>query len=928
MSSDDPSARHAAPIVLRIKLRYDDVDAMVQRFATNVGKSGLFLPTKSIQPIGAEIKFELRLADDTPAIVGLGRVKLAKPPDPSNPKATFGMAIELMRVTPQSRALILRMLDQRRALGLPELNLPTPDDIDAARRAEAVAAGVRDPASGPVAAPTQAASGTSPPAVAARPSAPSLGASPPSTGATGPSSNRPSAPSLAASVAQGGSSGSLSSPSIALPLAASDAHPGEALLTAPRRTTGPLSIAKVLGVAPLAPEPPRRKRLAVSEIIESASGPVASVAIADPGLEDGVDVAAALARARSLAGGAVDAELDALAEAAAVPLEISIDAASAELAKQLGGSAVRRDRSARWAPPPATKLPSTQDAAAAHPADAGDAADVEQAADAGDAADVEQAARGVEQAAGAGEEAARAGDRATDGDDARDAVSGDGAGADHGADVARADAGDAVDAADAADADDEEEAVPLLARASGQRDDARPAQVDAIHSLSELDMEDVEHTELGGIPVAASFDPQTEGVPVDEAQLGERLDEQLAEAEADAENLELARALGIAAHGDPAAAYERRDELGLRADSAVDVNLDEIDDFEILAEADANDEDLLAAHGEQAASDGDEQDASDGDEIAQQPTGVRRPSGYDFSARLDLGEDSDLYYAVPDGDLGVPGAIDRLHDEFADRHVHLDSANQALAAFDEETGDELAPARSDHNAVVEPIFEPELTSSSFTIAGTPSDVLDIEPSAAIPPPIASPTPIAPTRPSSPASGSSRGVPTHAGAPQPAAPRPRATPSSPTATGTPQPARTPSGPIRKQPSTLRNSPFLPSLLDSPVEDHELESALEALDVDLDDLAIPHAATELQRDYDPSRPRPTTTIRPASHSREPQFPHRAPQAQPQFQPRPAPPSPGAQRPSSPGAAAPAPPAGRAGPPRATSEDGVIIDFDDDD
>jgi hypothetical protein len=53
MASDDHSgARPAGPVVLRIKLRYDDVDALVQRFAPNVGKSGLFLPTKSIQPIG------------------------------------------------------------------------------------------------------------------------------------------------------------------------------------------------------------------------------------------------------------------------------------------------------------------------------------------------------------------------------------------------------------------------------------------------------------------------------------------------------------------------------------------------------------------------------------------------------------------------------------------------------------------------------------------------------------------------------------------------------------------------------------------------------------------------------------------------------------------------------------------------------------
>jgi Tfp pilus assembly protein PilZ len=296
MASEDSSGqRPAAPIVLRIKLRYDDVEVMVARFATNVGKSGLFLPTKSLQPIGAEIKFELRLADDTAVLVGLGRVKAATPPDPNNPKATFGMAIELMRVTPQSRALILRMLERRRTLGLPELGLPMSADIDAARRAEAASAAAPEPVSG-----------------------------------------------------------ALPVPAMPAPI---EGSAGEAVLTAPRQQPGPMTVAKVLAVTPLAPEPPRRKRLAISEVIESASGPVARVSVVTPGPDDHVDLAAAIVRARSLIGGALEAELDALSERAAAPLDISIEAASAALAKQLGGSAVRRDRSARWASPPMTAIP-------------------------------------------------------------------------------------------------------------------------------------------------------------------------------------------------------------------------------------------------------------------------------------------------------------------------------------------------------------------------------------------------------------------------------------------------------------------------------------------------------------------------------------------------------------------------------------------
>src|SRR5437667_11463286 len=116
MPADEPSGARPGPVVLRIKLRYDDVDAMVARFAPNVGKSGLFLPTKSLQPVGAEVKFELRITDDTPVLVGLGRVKATRAPDPAAPKAAFGMAIELMRVTRESREVILRMLERRRHL--------------------------------------------------------------------------------------------------------------------------------------------------------------------------------------------------------------------------------------------------------------------------------------------------------------------------------------------------------------------------------------------------------------------------------------------------------------------------------------------------------------------------------------------------------------------------------------------------------------------------------------------------------------------------------------------------------------------------------------------------------------------------------------------------------------------------------------------
>ncbi|HTL34394.1 MAG TPA: hypothetical protein VL326_14805 [Kofleriaceae bacterium] len=315
-AEDNSGAKPAGPVVLRIKLRYENIDAMVQRFAPNVGKSGLFLPTKSIQPIGTEVKFELRLANDTPALVGIGKVKHVKPPDPANPKAAFGMAIELMRVSREGREVIIRMIERRRAMGLPDVAIPLPEDTETARRAEvetqprAETSGiVRDAMQQFASAPVSEAVVTAPPsgpiAVAKEPSRPTPTAVPLMTSA---------------------------------------------------RDSGPISREASKSVPVLAPEAARAKRPRISDLIAKASelsGPLASVQV--PGLDEHVDVDAVLARARVLAAGTdLETELANLRESSAAPVEISIDAASAELAKQLGGVAItKRDKSARWAPPPA-----------------------------------------------------------------------------------------------------------------------------------------------------------------------------------------------------------------------------------------------------------------------------------------------------------------------------------------------------------------------------------------------------------------------------------------------------------------------------------------------------------------------------------------------------------------------------------------------
>ncbi len=801
MAADEPSGPRPGPVVLRIKLRYDDVESMVQRFAPNVGKSGLFLPTKSLQPVGAEVKFELRIIDDTPVLVGLGRVKAAKAPDPAAPRASFGMAIELMRVTRESREVILRMLERRKQLGLPEVGIPMPADIDAARRSEVVDTSVKDTASAAVPAPQQA----------------------------------------------------------------FDSAPSEALLTAPRRQSGPIATAKLHVIEALAPEPARRKRPAVHEVIESASGPIVSV-VSVPGFDEDVDIGAVLARARALAGGNLDAELDALREVAAAPLEISIEAASAELARQLGGKAVNKaERSARWAPPPATisapviaPVPEPEP----EPVVARDTPEPSRDATFTPSGEISlDTAPSVPSIAPTFVE---------EEDPAQVHVP-----------PLEAKA-DAKPAAPLIDDDVDPQAFEDREQSANE---VEPDQIaDEIHQLGEEDFEEVEHTQIGSMPEPEPSFQQHAFVtePAAAADLERSLDQHLADAEAEAD----ADDLGISgAYAMPTAAPPLElpaDDVPQEAEGEDDEHIDEIDDFEILAEADAADADLLSAHGEADAG----EVAPESLPPAQLVTEVEselepRPSQVDFVSRLDL---SDEFEAAPEADVPEGHSLFDRNASFSELDAHIGaldpqqvSAGHALAAFDEP--EEPPMRRSPYRAPARyPTANPDDVDadSQYTIAGDmpPPDAVFDAPQAGF--------------------GGHRAYEDDEDEIDPDFPRPHSFDQSDVAV-TPAPSR--HAVPAHDPYVLR----APAKVSAPPpaagdDGYDLETALEALDVDLDDLSVPHdrpSADPLPRAPSVGQRSRAASVRPPSQQRA---------------------------------------ASRSSgsvkiPPRATTDDGVLIQFDDD-
>jgi Tfp pilus assembly protein PilZ len=842
MSPDDGSGARPAPVVLRIKLRYDDVDTLAARFAPNVGKSGLFLPTKTLQAVGAEVKFELRLADDKVVITGLGKVRAAKAADPDNPRAAFGMAIELTRVTRESRDVILKILAKRREMGLADVAIPMPADIDAAK---GETTNTNTTSAIPTAVPTTIDSNpilmSGPTETTPLPT--TIDSAPRSRRATGSVSERDSAPILENAPLRD-SSPILESPSIrdSAPILDSgpirDSQPildsapiprrepeQARVLTAPRRASGPIAIAKVHAVAALAPEPARKKRPALQEVIDRASGPVAAVTVNLPGLDDDVDVAAVMAMARSLAGSDLDAELEALRDSSAAPIAISIEAASAELARQLGGVAVTKRG---WAPPPPVEdaKPAPIVVEDVKPAPVGGDAAVDAAASIVEAAApiVDEAAPRVDEAAPRVDEAApRVDEAAPRVDEAAPIVDEAALRVDHAApepvvdvtarpivveeatptpvEVPTPEAPAFVAASTEVETVEPSLETPVTPEFAlsdeddvpGEDHEVDPEQIaDEIHQLGEDDFEEVEHTAIGTEPPQPESEPELTPVytePGVAAAIEASLDQQLADADSEPDDLGFAPP---AAYVEPA--YNEHSVAA--APIEPDYNeeeLEEIEDFEILAEADEEDADLLASHGEHEASGSGavypdhEPPPEPEPERAPEPAprasyDYSRHSDPDFHARLEL---SDEHPRAP--------AIDEDDDE---PPLHLDprelSARNAMAAFEE-------PQNT---------YEPM---SEFALGGDiPADEFD-----------------SPHADFNKPSAYARAAPVVSGFP----PLSRFDESD---IHAPAPER--------EPRYLRPQEQTAPPPRKGEDGYDLETALEALDVDLDDLAIPHAKTE--------------------------------------------------------------------------------------
>ena len=91
---------------VRLHLKCPDAEDFVERFAPNVTRGGIFLPTRDAHEVGATIRFEITLLDGTVVFAGEGVVTWAKPK---------GIGVRFTTLDPDTEPMLERLLRRREA---------------------------------------------------------------------------------------------------------------------------------------------------------------------------------------------------------------------------------------------------------------------------------------------------------------------------------------------------------------------------------------------------------------------------------------------------------------------------------------------------------------------------------------------------------------------------------------------------------------------------------------------------------------------------------------------------------------------------------------------------------------------------------------------------------------------------------------------
>ncbi|NTX34322.1 TIGR02266 family protein [Myxococcus sp. CA033] len=109
---------------LLVKLKHESVGSFAEEFATNLSPGGMFIRSRTPQPVGTPVKFEVQIAGGVRVLHGTADVRwIREVGDPSGPP---GMGLQFHELDPASRALVDMMLLQRRSEAAAAVVSPLP----------------------------------------------------------------------------------------------------------------------------------------------------------------------------------------------------------------------------------------------------------------------------------------------------------------------------------------------------------------------------------------------------------------------------------------------------------------------------------------------------------------------------------------------------------------------------------------------------------------------------------------------------------------------------------------------------------------------------------------------------------------------------------------------------------------------------------
>jgi uncharacterized protein (TIGR02266 family) len=115
--------------VVRVRLRYPDLETFVEKYAPNVTRGGIFLASREPRPVGEVLRFEVLLRQGGPVLSGEGRVTWVKEFNPAEPHRPYGMGVQFLYVDPDARPVLERLLEkkqQTRTAPQPVVTAPPP----------------------------------------------------------------------------------------------------------------------------------------------------------------------------------------------------------------------------------------------------------------------------------------------------------------------------------------------------------------------------------------------------------------------------------------------------------------------------------------------------------------------------------------------------------------------------------------------------------------------------------------------------------------------------------------------------------------------------------------------------------------------------------------------------------------------------------